>query len=268
MTGLALSPDGRLIGLAGFDTCEPAEYSSHARVVFCEVDTGRLVTAYQKDRGGIRCIGFAPDGKTVVTGDEDGTALIWPTPGRAAGGKRNGKLDEARLERLWANLARSDAALAWQEMAVAAGGGDQVVAFLGARLHAVPRPAADALTRLVPELDDPRFAVREAAENALAAVGSDAAAPLRAALQAKMSAEGRRRVERLLGRMRRTDLVRTYPIPAERLRELRAILILEWIGSPEACRALARLAEGASVARQTWEAQAALARLRRPPGQP
>ena len=46
------------------------------------------------------------------------------------------------------------------------------------------------------------------------------------------------------------------------LRRVRAIQILEQIGSAEAAHVLETLASGTPAARETWEAQASLARLR------
>jgi len=65
--------------------------------------------------------------------------------------------------------------------------------------------------------------------------------------------EVRRRVERLLAQLQ--------PRAPERLREGRAILVLESRTTPAARRLLARLAAGVPGARLTQEAKAALKRL-------
>jgi hypothetical protein len=51
------------------------------------------------------------------------------------------------------------------------------------------------------------------------------------------------------------------PVAGERLQALRAVEVLERVGTPEARRLLETLAGGAPGARLTWEARAALGRL-------
>ncbi len=78
--------------------------------------------------------------------------------------------------------------------------------------------------------------------------------PLEKAVKTASALEARRRLGRLL------DAARGVPGPVE-VRRIRAIHVLELIGSPEARTVLQLLAKGAPAARQTWEAQAALDRL-------
>jgi hypothetical protein len=75
----------------------------------------------------------------------------------------------------------------------------------------------------------------------------------RKVLAGKASLEMRRRVEQLVDKLE--------PLDGERLRSIRAVETLEHIGSPEARKVLLRMAQGASGARQTDEARAALHRL-------
>jgi hypothetical protein len=77
---------------------------------------------------------------------------------------------------------------------------------------------------------------------------------LRQALKEKPSAEVRRRVGALLAALKGVP-------PPNTLRALRAVWVLERVGTPEARQLLGALAKGAPGARQTVEAQAALARL-------
>jgi len=84
-----------------------------------------------------------------------------------------------------------------------------------------------------------------------------AEAALRKALAGDPSLEVRQRVERLLDNL-------TGQVPqAGRLRELRAVELLELVGSPEARQLLQALAEGAPEARLTREARSAIRRLTR-----
>jgi hypothetical protein len=97
---------------------------------------------------------------------------------------------------------------------------------------------------------------RAAPERHLAQLGDLAEDALRAAARQSSSAEQRRRVVRLLGRL---DNLESTP---EQLRLLRAVEALEIIGTPEARRVLMHLAGGAARARLSVEAKAALGRLR------
>jgi hypothetical protein len=109
---------------------------------------------------------------------------------------------------------------------------------------------------LIRLLNGDRFAVREAARRSLEELGEQADGALHAALEGKPPLEVRRRVQALLQERR----ARPYP-PGE-LQRLRAVQVLEWIGSAEARRLLERLAAGTAAVSHVREARAALRRLR------
>jgi hypothetical protein len=113
------------------------------------------------------------------------------------------------------------------------------------------------LRRLIAELDDDRFTTRERARKELQALGEGAGDALQEALKNKPSLETHRRIEALLQKLRR-------PLrDAEALRVVRAIAVLEDIGTPKARNILEGLAKGVAEARRTREATAALERLAR-----
>jgi len=124
-------------------------------------------------------------------------------------------------------------------------------------LRPAVRVAAERLTQLVADLDSPQFAVRQRAEAELSQMDEQAEAALREALTGQPPLELRQRVEKLL------DQLKAVPTP-EQLRQVRAIEVLEQIGTADAQAVLQRLAAG-SAARPTREAQAALERLRSRP---
>ncbi len=128
---------------------------------------------------------------------------------------------------------------------------------LRGRLHAAKAPLAEDLRRLIVDLDDPQFQRRESAAKRLADWGEQADKPLREALLRKPSLEVRRRIEKLLAEPR---LVRT---PEER-RLLRAVRVLESIGTSQARQVLEMLTKDAPDAWFTQEAKAALARFTTP----
>jgi hypothetical protein len=79
-------------------------------------------------------------------------------------------------------------------------------------------------------------------------------------LAGKPSPEARRRLRRLLGRLK------SRGVPAEVLRGLRGVEVLEWLGTPGARAVLAKLAKGRAGADLTLEARAALGRAKVKPG--
>jgi hypothetical protein len=79
--------------------------------------------------------------------------------------------------------------------------------------------------------------------------------PIRIVLKGKIPLETRRRLEQILKHL---SLV---PTP-ESVRTIRAIMVLERIGSADAQGVLATLADGAPGARETEEAKASLERLK------
>jgi hypothetical protein len=100
--------------------------------------------------------------------------------------------------------------------------------------------------------------VREKAGRELEKLGDLAVPALREEWKRAEVLENRRRLEALLEKLEREEWS-----PAS-LRTLRAIEVLERIGTPGARRLLRRLAEGAPEARLTREARSSLDRLRRP----
>jgi hypothetical protein len=123
------------------------------------------------------------------------------------------------------------------------------------RVKVRPVAAVDSrrLARLVADLDDPEFRVRDRAAQELKDLGELAAPALQQVLTGQPSAEVRRRAETLLAA--------SSELTAEQLRGLRAVEALEHARSAEARQVLQSLAEGAPAARLTQEAKAALARL-------
>jgi len=125
--------------------------------------------------------------------------------------------------------------------------------------HVQPAPRADEekLARWVKDLDSAVFADREKATRELERQGEHAEPLLRKSLAADPPAEARRRIEGLLGKLNR-------PITStEAIRSLRAVEVLEHIATPESCDLLKKVAAGAPEARLTYEAKAALERLKR-----
>jgi hypothetical protein len=127
----------------------------------------------------------------------------------------------------------------------------QAARLLQKHLVPVPVPDAQLLSRFLQDLDGDRFAQRERAFRHLENLGDAAEPALRKTLEGKPSLELRRRVEQLLKKLDGPD----------RVWKLRAVEVLEHLGTPEARRALEALARGAPEAWLTREAQGAIGRL-------
>lgn len=196
---------------------------------------------------------FSPCGRLLVVGSMRGEVRVfdWRNPDAGARAPQT----PGEIERHWRSLASKDAVAAYQAIASLAADPDQAVNM--AAKHLKPARAADAETvaALITELDDPAFAVREAASGKLKALGTGAVAQLRQEMRVTESAEVRGRLASILSALD----ARTSP---SRLRDSRAIELLEHCGTPAAADVLRSLASGVQGARLTEDAAAALARLK------
>jgi WD40 repeat protein len=155
-------------------------------------------------------------------------------------------------DKAWSGLANADAAGSYTLMRDLMAAPKETVTLLDKRLSAVARVPHAELERLVADLDDEQFEVRERASRRLADLGEVARDALEKAKNP--SAEARRRIKEVLS-------VLDGPADGERLRLLRAVEVLEIIGTPEAQKLLKHLSEGDPRALLTREAKSALNRL-------
>jgi hypothetical protein len=200
-------------------------------------------------------LSFSPDGKRLAAGGDEGTILVWDVTGLRSGSDAGPSQPSNRdLATIWDGLADDDASRAYDAMCRFIHCPAQALSFLKERLR--PAAAADPVSvrRLLADLDSDEFNVRERASEALGKMGGQAESALNQFLKGHPSAEACKRAERLLAKI---DADPT----GEPLQALRAIEILEHIGTPEACTLLKALAGGAPEARLTREAKASLDRL-------
>jgi hypothetical protein len=222
-----------------------------------EVATGQERCRFEGNKDTIYCLAFSPDGKFLVSGAGDTTALVWDLTGRLAAEKNaSGPLTDSKLASCWEDLRGEDGARAYTAMQRFMVDPARSVPYLGKRLRPAARIDATRLARLIADLDSNQFAVREKATEELEKLGELAEPALEKALASKPSAEVKRRVEPLL------EKLRAPIISGPKLRTLRAIEVLEHIGTPEAQEVLQTLAKGAPEALITREAKASLDRLR------
>jgi hypothetical protein len=167
------------------------------------------------------------------------------------------------MDRLWADLGADDPVKVDRAVTSLVARPAQALAFLQQRLRPAPTADPRRLAEWLAALDSSKFAVREKATQELGKLGEVIERDLNKALHRSPSAEARRRIERLLEGMK---LERLFP-SADRLRAVRAVEILERIGTRSARRLLLTLAGGESTAQLTLEARAAVERLTQAAGE-
>jgi hypothetical protein len=192
-----------------------------------------------------------------VTGSFDGSAVFWDVTGRRH--EKAASLSGAELETEWTALLGEDGVKAHRAVWALAGDAKQVLPLLKERLKPVPGVDEKEIARLIAELDADDFGVREKATRELSKLGAAAEPALRKVLDGSPSAEVRQRALHVLEGQQKGESA------AEWVASLRALEVLEHLGTPEARELLQALAKGAPGARLTQEAKAALERVGRRP---
>jgi WD40 repeat protein len=216
-----------------------------------DVATGRELLRLPGHRSDVRSVALSPNGSLLATGHVDTSILVWDVSARRPATQK--PLTAFELEQQWTYLGSSDARKAHEAIWGLAASPVEATEFLRQHLEPVRSIPAERLSQLLADLDSSQFTRREAASHELAELGEQAEATLTEALRALPSAESRNRIEALLARPRNVR-------KAEELRSLRALEVLDQIGTSEAGQVLRKLAEGAPDARLTREAKASLAR--------
>jgi hypothetical protein len=249
----AFSADGRLLATGPW---------AEAPIQLWDLATGAEISRWHGHRAAVSAVAFAPDSGRLAAGQSDGTVLVWDiAPAVRQMRKSVPTPDPAALDRLWADLAGTDARKAQVAIWTLVDMPGSALKLFGHRLRPMPLMPAD-IPRLIVQLDSDRYADREAALKQLECLGPGAVPELQKVLDAQPSAEVRRRVGALLA----TPHAVRPPRSAEARRRVRSVRVLERIGSAEACRLLNELATGPAGAEETWQAKAALARLAARPG--
>ncbi len=210
--------------------------------------------------GTVESLAFSADGKWLVSGSNDTTALMWDLTGRLAAGEKWSKpLADDEMKTLWTVLKDEDAVVAFQAMQRLAADPVRSVPYLRQRLHPIAVVEEKRLARLITDLDSDRFEVREKATAELEKLGEAPLHTMQKALDGRPALETRRRLEQLIEKQVR----KRWSPSAEQLRMGRALEVLERAGTPEARQVLATLAAGTPGAILTREAKSALDRLTR-----
>jgi WD40 repeat protein len=246
---LALAPDGRTLVTTDARSLQLWDIASGKERHRVNFPDDFFTTPFNRSVEGLY---LSPDFRRASTPLGDGTVLVWELPVAPRSTKR---LDHQEMRQLWADLAGGDATKAYAAACKMTDAPGSTMAFL--RMYLKPAPDVDLkrIRQLIDDLDSDSFSARDAALKELEIAGPAAVPALREALAAHPPPERRRRVESLLDKSKNS-------VPSgEALRRLRAVQILEDIGSPEARRLLETMAGGAPAAAETREAKTALRRL-------
>jgi RNA polymerase sigma factor (sigma-70 family) len=243
---IRFTPDNRTLASSSWDST----------IRLWDLETGRELRKLTGHRGKANSLAFSADGKILVSTGDDTTILFWDVADLTHRKRLPAtSLTEREWQTLWEDLAKDDATKAYAAMIRMTTDGPTTIVALKARLHPIRPADAERLAKLLKDLDSDDFAVRETAGRELEKLGDVIGPTLRQTLERPgLSLELRRRLEALAASLEE--------LSGNRLRQVRAIEVLEMLGTAEAQRLLQTLAAGAEQARQTREARAALQRLR------
>jgi RNA polymerase sigma factor (sigma-70 family) len=103
-SGLAFSPDGRMLA----SVSGPWDNHVDPGLRIWDVASGKPLRRFKILPFGGLGVAYLPDGRTIVTGSQDGTALVWDVSD-LADHRPTAALDAKALEALWSDLASDDA---------------------------------------------------------------------------------------------------------------------------------------------------------------
>ena len=254
-TGPPMAPRGVTIAISRDGSFVAAPGPNSTIKVF-DASLGKEVASLNGHNGAIASLIFAADGKTLVSGGNDTTILLWdlvrikrePRPQIA-------ELQPKEFEKLWGNLISGDAVEAGKTVQTLIAGSNASVALLKDRIQPAAPVDPKVVDQWLRDLDSSNFTKRAIATSELRKLAELAIPSLQKMLTSQPSLETKRRVEPLLQELTGRNLT------AEQVRIVRFIEVLDRIGTSEAREVLERLAKGATGSLTTREAHSTLQRL-------
>jgi RNA polymerase sigma factor (sigma-70 family) len=242
------SPDSRLL----------ARLTSAETVEVWDVLGGRQVATFQGHDSPVKAFSFTNDGRHLITASDDCTLLAWDVAGAVAAaraGQKKSAPTEKDLADSWKDLSSADAAKAFTAIRILTDAPQRATDLIRKGLKAPAPLDAAQVKRLLADLSNDSFAVRKQAAQELKALGEMVETPLRQFLAGNPSLEARKRADQIL------DAIIGPPASGERLQQLRAVEVLEKIGSEGAREVLRQLTKGPAEAPLIRDATATLRRM-------
>jgi hypothetical protein len=221
-----------------------------------DVVSGKQFASFAAHERPMYTVEYTPDGRKLITGSQDATLLGWDMtlPERRSRELARQTLSKDDLTKLWTTLRDGTAADAYKAKWTLAADPDATIAFLRDKFAPAKRVDPQKIKSWLAELDSPKFATREAAEKSLVTYFDQAEEELRAAYE-KSAGEARKR----LGRILETEYAAVAS--PDLLRELRAVEVLDTIGTKPALDLLRELSPGKVRARVARDAATTLKRF-------
>ncbi len=237
----AISPDRRFIAC-----------TSGTEVWLVESRSGRRIASFaHHHRGNVNCLLFSADGRTLITGGEDSTIMLWDW---VAATNLKPSSPTRPNSTTWDELADKDAGKAYRALYQLLAHPEESISLLKEHLKPTTQEEVGRIRQWIGKLNDDRHAVREQAQAALLRSGEQSLPLLQAAWKLPASEEAEQRIRRLLASAELSTPNR------EGMRQVRAIQALEWMNTPQSRRMLEELAKGEPDTLLTREAHAALNR--------
>lgn len=237
MRAAAFSRDGRFL----------ATTVSQGVIPVWETATWTKRTEFKGHGDETTALAFTPKGQ-LLSGSADTTVLAWRMwPPRVA--------DSITLEKAWSALAERESRESFNFEGRFLRAPAETVKLFADKIKSAPALDPKRIQRLLADLGNGQFTVREAASKAIQELDEQAIPYLELTLKSAESAEIRDRVKRLL------EQKRLLPLSPDQIRQIRAVMVLEQIDNSESKELLRSWTGGPAGARLTIEATAALERL-------
>jgi WD40 repeat protein len=243
---LAFSADGKLLAAGGNDNA----------IHVWDLLSGQELPPLTGHQSQVRALLFTADGKELISVDASGLKLAWnvsrivkSVPAKLAA------LSDGEFDELWDDLAEADAFRTYRAQKHLTADPKRSLALLGRQVKPVPVGDSARIAQLVADLQSPNAGTRRKAMTELRKHGEAALGALSDLPQEKRQFGGGA-VPIMYNKLE--GLYAT----ADQQRSVKAVDVLEQIGTPEARQLLEKLSKGAAGTKLTKAAKTALERLK------